>query len=144
MLSYETIDALCDAINPLLFVLCLTGIGLAIRRKETQAAIQNSLFLFIALLLVYSLMAIDHTYTIWPAFDSDYSTHTAFLLAMCASLSRQFRRTGLWIIIALVYMCLMYYQKYHTLLDMLSTSLVITVLLLALHYVLSRTAHLKT
>lgn len=134
MLDYQTIDALCDAINPSLFILSIIGICWHFKQRNIVTVKQQLLFLLSALLIVYGLKFVDHKLTIWPAFNSDYSTHTAFIIAMCAVLYRQFKRPFLWIATALVYMGLMRYQQYHSWLDMVSTSIVISILLFALHH----------
>ena len=132
MPTYEQLDILCDAINPVLFLLAsiqafyywvlLPGAKLGITR------LRPCIFFGIALIIVYALKAIDTQLKIWALFSSDYSTHTAFALATATALFRQ-QRYWAWYVIVAIYALLMQYQNYHTFTDIVSTAAVIFVLL---------------
>lgn len=132
-MDYETLDKIADAYVPLLAVAFLGGItGLALNKPNERQVLLRVFLFFVGLLLVsYGLMSLDNALGIWPAAGLDYSTHTAVALTLVLSLcvlARQF-----WKPLAssfVLYALLMLYQKYHTVLDILST--MVPILLAAL------------
>lgn len=121
MTTYEIIDALCDSINPILF---FTSIGFLIKqlmKKKYKKAGLCFGFLLASLALVYGVLFIDAKFGLWSSFGSDYSTHTAFALAVCMTLSLCTNATKILIGVLVVYIALMLYQQYHSLLDIITT-----------------------
>lgn len=78
--------------------------------------------LLVNLVIAWGLMLADLAFTIWPAWELDYSTHTAvslaFLVGLCCSAPRQ---TLLWILSLVLYAALMRALDYHSLADIMST-----------------------
>lgn len=78
------------------------------------------------LAIVCLVQAIDNRYCPWSARLLDYSTHTAFALALVFyRLDAKPQLRDVVILSFLLYMLLVPYQQYHTLSDILSTALVL-------------------
>ncbi|OZG75178.1 hypothetical protein BTA51_01985 [Hahella sp. CCB-MM4] len=125
MSEYEIIDAICDKVNPLLFLLT-TGLLINDLYSRTFPKARARIgFLLGGLVLVYGFLYLDNQFLIWASFGGDYSTHTAFAIAMGVSISITTRMTK-WIIGALLlYSLVMLYQGYHSILDIVTTSIIV-------------------
>ena len=82
MLSYEQLDRVADAHNPLLGVmwalLCLAPLF----RRQWGYASARFVVGICALLVAYGLMWLDNAAVLWPRLGWDYSTHTAVAVAL--------------------------------------------------------------
>ncbi len=125
MSEYEIIDAICDKVNPLLFLMT-TGLLLKDLYYRTYPKAKARFgFLLGGLILVYGFLYLDNRFLIWASFGGDYSTHTAFAIAMGVSISITTRMTR-WIIGSLLlYSLAMLYQGYHSILDIVTTSIIV-------------------
>ncbi|HEY8941947.1 MAG TPA: hypothetical protein VIM59_17260 [Cellvibrio sp.] len=127
-MSYETLDTIADSYIPVLLVLFVAGLAFKIyqSRANFRAAITHIGFLSGLLVMSYGLMFFDNAVHLWPALGLDYSTHTAVALslvfALCVSFPSQWK---VFVISILLYALLMLYQRYHSILDIISTSVVI-------------------
>jgi len=92
-------------------------------RQTRHSRIKN---LLLGALLVYGLMLLDNALHIWPSQGLDYSTHSALALLFVVALSVQNKRL-LWIapLSLCAYFYLMWRLNYHSVADMLSTSLLL-------------------
>ncbi len=138
-LSYEQWDLIADAYIPLLLFCVLFELGLFGRR---YGALQGAKLFASALAnvgLIYTVMAIDNTWALWPQLALDYSTHTALALALGMHLSLVGRTVAVlfWGSMGL-YCLLMRYQAYHTWGDMVSTAVVVLPLMLPAAYMARR------
>lgn len=133
MLSYEQLDAIADANNPLLGVVCLCRLlWLLWQRRWNCAARMTGLFVCV-IFIAKAMEKIDIAFSIWPSAGLDYSTHTAVAVAASSVLLCFWTRW--WMVWALwlgAYFALMRWQDYHTWGDMLSTLLVVSVCILPL------------
>lgn len=136
VISYATLDAIADSYIPLLLILFLVGVG----RKtcqfwpHCQAPIFSFLYLVGLLAISYGLMFFDNAVRLWPALGLDYSTHTAVALSLVFSLCSVFPKHAQWLALSvLVYAGLMLYQEYHSVMDILTTGLVISALAVFLY-----------
>ncbi len=69
-----------------------------------------------SLVIVYVILFADNRFDLWPRLGLDYSTHTAFAVAIITSLTVVSRRWLLLLIPILVgYAALMMYLGYHSL-----------------------------
>lgn len=125
MTNYEIIDAVCDSINPLLFFATLGCVVFQLVKGENRKAAIPSAFLSFGLLLVYGISAVDHKWDIWPSFGADYSTHAAFAIAACAALSLCIGYRIALLGLLAMYMLLMLYQQYHSIVHIVTTSAVV-------------------
>ena len=140
MLSYEILDTIADSVNPALFLITLIVIGKTMVSRRWRLAGMQVLSMLAGLFFAYGLMMTDNRLKIWPAFGLDYSTHTAVAILLVVFLTIYVKKfTTLWIGILLAYFVLILYQKYHSLSDILTTSLAVTApIALAMWYLRSR------
>lgn len=126
MLSYETLDAIADAYNPLLALIAIAFImKSAFQLQWKISGIRLMAFITIAI-VAYGLMFLDHQYHLWHYWGLDYSTHTAVALGLVLLLSFISPRfVMLWIISFLGYALLMLYQRYHSITDIITTGIVV-------------------
>ena len=127
MLSYQTLDAIADAYNPLLALIALTFIMKSVFQLQWKVSgIRLMAFIMIAI-VAYGLMFLDHQYHLWHYWGLDYSTHTAVALGLVLLLSFISPRfVMLWMISFLGYALLMLYQRYHTVSDILTTGIAVS------------------
>jgi hypothetical protein len=92
-----------------------------------MAGISDSLAVALSLAFIYAIMFVDNDIGLWHAAGLDYSTHTAFALVwvlyICISLKTLLLPT---IISLFCYGILMMYLQYHTLADIVTTSMAVT------------------
>lgn len=128
-MSYETLDTIADAYTPLLLVLFLIGLGVKLYRcwPNYREGVLYFGFLLVLLIVSYGFLFIDKVLGLWPAFGSDYSTHTAVALSLVFALCVLTPRYTKWIAGSMfAYAALMVYQQYHSVLDIVSTAAVIS------------------
>jgi hypothetical protein len=123
-MDYETIDSIADSYIPFLAIVFFVGLaGRAVKRPTDRNFLVRVFVFFAGLLLVsYGIMFLDNAIHVWHSLNLDYSTHTAVSLTLIMSicvLARQFRRVVISSFV--LYVLLMLYQKYHTVLDIAST-----------------------
>ena len=135
MTAFEIIDAICDSINPLLFFLALGVVITRLIQKNYQTASTVFMLLLGGLLLAYGILFIDNRADLWKSFGSDYSTHTAFAIATSIAIIAG-TRWGKWLAILFsLYVIAMLYQDYHSVLDIVTTSLVVGAPLLLIRHI---------
>lgn len=137
MLSYESLDAIADSVNPTIGVLALLAPWL--RRKGARYALALNGLTLVAVAIAYALQAIDAQIRLWPSLGLDYSTHTAVFVAIASSLWQH----GRWlriaaVVLAVAYAALMLFQRYHSWLDITSTTLVMLIPVFALWWTWAR------
>lgn len=138
-MSYETLDAIADAYIPGLLILLIAGFITALYKSwsHCRAIVPYVCFLIGTLLFSYGLMFVDNAILLWPRLGLDYSTHTAVALSLvfvsCAAFPSRWKFFALSM---LAYAVLMLYQRYHSVLDIVSTCAVISVFSFALFKVL--------
>ncbi|MFL0801013.1 MAG: hypothetical protein K6L80_11220 [Agarilytica sp.] len=139
-MSYHQLDIVADSYIPLLL---LTSVLFVIRDAHSQGfskALTHILILLSCITAAYSVMFFDLWLTLWPRVGMDYSTHTAVAWVFVVFL---FKRTktekkiniiqSLVMVSMTAYLGLMCYQKYHTALDLITTSLVVAPLFVVLN-----------
>lgn len=128
MLSYETLDAIADAYNPLLATISLLLVVLHMFRAQWKPAGLGLAGFSAVAVVAYGFMFLDNFWRVWPAFGLDYSTHTATALGLVMLLALQTGRLRvLWFGSLLCYVLLMVYQRYHTFADIATTALVVVI-----------------
>ncbi len=111
-----------DAYIPLLALLLLYYLYVEYKSFFNKQLI----FLGILLCVVYGLMLLDNTYSLWSRVGLDYSTHSALSCALVVCVY-SIKPKLLYTLSGslLMYFWLMIYLQYHTVLDILSTISVI-------------------
>ncbi|WP_432455000.1 MULTISPECIES: hypothetical protein [unclassified Agarivorans] len=80
--------------------------------------------------MTYGLMLADNYYSWWPSLGLDYSTHTALAFSLQIALAQLYPRwRGLSWLAYGAYLWLMYHLAYHSLMDMLTSMLIVGLLL---------------
>jgi hypothetical protein len=126
MLSYEILDAIADAYNPALGVICFALIGRTLLARRWRLAGIQGLHVGVGLVFAYGLTFLDNALGVWPHFGLDYSTHTAVACVLVVFLAVHARRLiWLWIGSLIAYIVLMLYQGYHGSLDIVTTAMVV-------------------
>ena len=87
MLSYETLDTIADAYNPLLVLAVLLTLISALVTAQWRLLARHSIALCLLFSCAYGFMLLDQQLAIWPAFGLDYSTHTAVAFILMAYLA---------------------------------------------------------
>jgi CubicO group peptidase (beta-lactamase class C family) len=127
MMTYEQLDAIADSVIPTLGVLALLLPWLPMYRASFPAW-KRILCTLLGVAAAYAGMYLDKLTGAWPAMSLDYSTHSAVCVALLIALGHLSRR---WLIgsvaIGVAYAALMLYQRYHTLVDILTTAIPIGV-----------------
>ena len=135
MLTYRQWDAIADSYIPLLLFIVLGHLLVLRRQAHRGEAAARLVYLLIAIGFIYSLMAFDLIWPVWPRFGLDYSTHTAAALVLVFYLGSISRVWMLSVTASfLLYVLLMLYQDYHSLADVITTAVpVALVLWIVLH-----------
>src|SRR5688572_7171603 len=124
-MDYESWDRIADAVNPTVGVITL-ALSLAVRRPGNPPRWAQLLLTLAAVASIYAVGWLDARLGLWSSAGLDYSTHTALHVAIVVSLWMIDRRAGMaGVAIALLYVALMLYQKYHSLADIATSAVVI-------------------
>ena len=126
MLSYEQLDVIADAYIPALAVGSLLLLAKRQAANGFHAAAPDIVYLFSAIATVYTLMFADRALKLWPYFHLDYSTHTALALVLVVFLAAAGTHMLAGTAVSmLAYIMLMIYQGYHSIADIVTTSMVL-------------------
>lgn len=143
-MTYEQLDLIADAYTPLLLMLTLFSMAINAMRQGVNQTIGSVVALVFGVMIVYTVMFVDIALNLWPYFGSDYSTHTAIALVFVSYFSLKSKPQMMAAIVSLVaYFALMVYQQYHTVLDILSTSLIMLPVLLWLQLLGHKNSRLR-
>ncbi len=143
-MSYEALDRIADAINPLLGILVLVLPWWRRRGPPWRAWVLN-LLTVAAVAVAYAGQALDAAFRLWAQSGLDYSTHTAVFTAIASSLWQHGRRWR-WasVLVGAGYAALMLWQRYHSLLDILTTAAVMAMALVGFWWIARRLIGSKT
>jgi len=110
-------------------MLALMILGLLLHsaiRQGLKKTLTHIAGLFLSVAVVYIFMFIDKALALWQGLGLDYSTHTALALVLAVFLIHMQTRLVVFSLIStLLYWGLMVFQNYHTVLDILSTFVVV-------------------
>lgn len=138
MTTYEVIDAICDSVNPILFLASIGVLGYFIIKKNYKHSLFVCLGTLYGLLVTYGILFIDTKIHLWEGMGMDYSTHTAFAFVMCSVIGVFTKRPVLMAVILAIYIIAMLYQKYHTVADISTTLIVLSALVFPFIFLLKR------
>jgi hypothetical protein len=131
MLSYQQLDAIADANNPLLGVVCALRLAWLLSRKQWAYSARMVVFFGCALIVAYGWEKIDLRLMLWPRIGLDYSTHTAVAVAVTYVIFLFWREARIvWLVWLLAYAVLMLWQRYHSVGDIVTTAVVVVMSLL--------------
>lgn len=128
---YQTLDAIADSYTPGLFILVLASYVCLVKKDGVKAILSHIVFLAISLIYAYSFIALDSHFHLWESLGLDYSSHTSVSIVFAVALYL-LHPSKLKAIVAslLIYALLMLYQEYHSLIDIVTTTATLPVLLL--------------
>lgn len=138
MATYEVIDAICDSVNPILFLAFIGVLAYFLIKKNYKHSVFVRLGILYGLLVTYGILFIDTKMHFWESMGMDYRTHTAFAFAMCSVIGFFTKKPVLMAVILAVYIIAMLYQKYHTVADIATTLLALSAFVLPFLYLLKR------
>lgn len=138
MTTYEVIDAICDSVNPILFLASIGVLSYFLFKRNYMNSVFVSLGILYGLLVTYGVLFIDKKMHFWEGIGMDYSTHTAFAFAMCSVIGFFTKKPVIMSVILAVYVMAMLYQKYHTVSDIATTLLALSALILPFLYLIKR------
>lgn len=143
-MSYEQLDFIADSYIPLLLLVSIYLVFSNGFSQGFRVAASNGLVIFSGVLLVYFVMFVDLKMNLWSGINLDYSTHTALALVFLCFMSF---RGGKWLVgtvlTMLAYCGLMLFQQYHSVLDILTTAIVILPVLVGLNIKFNTSANLQ-
>lgn len=131
---YSVLDAIADAINPLLALTAIIVIALDVRARRWSGLLTSALPTALGVASIYVVWYADRQLRLWQTYQADYSTHTAFATTLTLSLLilRPGWRTlllGVWA----GYLALIVVNRYHTLADVAVAALVAVIVTLPWH-----------
>lgn len=126
---FRILDGIADATNILLLVWLLVALVMAMRQGSGGARAWLASALSIA--VVYIVKAIDGKLDLWERLGADYSTHSALAAALVVSLCFLDRtRRKLTLGILAVYELLIVLLGFHSILDIVTTLIIVIPLML--------------
>ena len=139
MTTFEKLDFIADSVNPALVALTIIFIVYNYIRQGVKTRKKNLIYFLLAIVCVYVLRFLDSKFKWGLSFGLDYSTHTALSLVCTMCLVKLSRKLQLlWWTAWLMYLLLMLYQGYHTIMDIVSTSVVLITVLFFLDKIFNR------
>lgn len=126
MPSYDVLDRIADAHNPLLGLIWIALVFASLLRRRWGDAGRGAGLGLFCLVVAYGLEYVDVATGLWPRMGLDYSTHTAVAVAMVATLFATSRTAGrVAMALFVLYVPLMLYQRYHGPGDIVTTVLAV-------------------
>ncbi|WP_299492611.1 hypothetical protein [uncultured Shewanella sp.] len=124
-MTYQEWGVIADSYIPLLGISFIITIVRTSLRQNWATAKQPIFGILLSICFIYGLMWLDQIMTIWPRLGLDYSTHTALALVFVVYFSLQSTKQCFWAIFSMVLYCLlMRYQQYHSVIDIITTSII--------------------
>ena len=119
MLSYQQLDLIADTYIPILIL----TVFFVVRKSGLKSQAAGAIFK--SVIAVYALKGLNISFHLWALLGMDYSTHTALAWVFVIFLASQgWLASFFYLFSMLLYAALMVYQEYHTIADIVSTSLV--------------------
>jgi len=131
MLTFDQLDFIADLYIPVLVLISLYFLVKMFCLKFIFKALVQTALMGGAVVFIYCLMFVDRYFLIWESLGLDYSTHTALALVFIVFLALKGFRLMLFVLLSmLLYAGLMVYQDYHSVLDIVSTGMAVTPVLM--------------
>jgi hypothetical protein len=135
--TFRLLDDITDSFNPLL---ALVGLAAPWFRRPRTMRSTGVYYLSAgaAIGIVYIIRWVDVRHQIWALAGLDFSTHSAFAASLVTSLGVFHRRwLGPLLILIVLYFCLQLIMRYHSTLDIVSSTSVAVVFSLLLNFVVT-------
>jgi hypothetical protein len=136
---FSVLDAIADAVNPLLALTAIVVIALELRAARWRGMPASALPTALGVSSIYVVWYADRQLRLWQTHRADYSTHAAFATTLTLSLLilRPAWRTPLLAVWA-GYLALIVVLRYHTLADVAIAALVAVIVTLPWHLAVRR------
>ncbi|KJF91914.1 hypothetical protein CTM94_01845 [Photobacterium leiognathi] len=130
-MTYQQWALIADIYTPVIALVCFISILRVMLKGSMQQGLMRLVLVILSTIFIYTMMFIDNILHIWPAFGLDYSTHTAIALVFVAYfIVYKSRLMHLIVISMFSYALIMVHQHYHTVADILTTTVFILPVLL--------------
>ncbi|WP_305372146.1 hypothetical protein [Photobacterium leiognathi] len=130
-MTYQQWALIADVYTPMIALACLITILRVMMKGNVQQGLIRLGLVASSTLFIYGVMFLDNALHIWPAFGLDYSTHTAIALVFVAYfIVYKSRLMHLIVISMFSYVLIMVHLHYHTVADILTTTVFILPVLL--------------
>ena len=143
MTEYSFIDGVLDTYNPLLFVISLIIGARKIIKRQTHKVVRLVAMMAVSFGYVYGMYFLDKHMQIWTSFGLDYSTHTAFAIAVSMTICSVKQWVEVLMILFCFYVVGMLFMDFHTVEDIVATSVVIAIPLFIAQYFIIQKTQLK-
>ena len=136
---YSVLDAIADAVNPLLALTAIVVIALDVRATRWSALLRSALPTALGVASIYVVWFADRQLRLWQMYRADYSTHAAFATTLALSLlilrpAWRVPLLGVWA----GYLALIVINRYHTVADVIVAALIAVIVTLPWHLVTRR------
>ncbi|OBU16917.1 hypothetical protein AYY19_14815 [Photobacterium aquimaris] len=140
-MTFEQWAVIADLYTPIIVIVCVICMLLAGRQHGLKDGLLQLGGVVLSAVFIYAIMFIDNVIGIWPAFDLDYSTHTAIGLVFIGYFMVYRPKLSVLMILSMIgYAALMMHQKYHTLADIMTTTICVMPVILLCQYKLAAIA----
>ncbi|KJF98789.1 hypothetical protein [Photobacterium leiognathi] len=130
-MTYQQWALIADVYTPMIALACLITILRVMMKGNVQQGLIRLGLVASSTLFIYGVIFLDNALHIWPTFGLDYSTHTAIALVFVAYfIVYKSRLMHLIVISMFSYALIMVHQHYHTVADILTTTVFILPVLL--------------
>lgn len=126
---------IADLYTPIIVIMCTICMVLSARKHSKRVGLLQLSGVLLSTVFIYAIMFIDNALGIWPSFNLDYSTHTAIALVFIGYFIVYTPRLRTVMVFSIVaYAALMMHQKYHTLADIITTTICVMPVILLCQY----------
>ncbi len=139
-MSYDQLDTIADTYIPVLVIVSTVLVVREALHRGVGKARGDFIVLLSCIVFTYAVMLLDQWLSLWPILGLDYSTHTAvawvfivFLFHGAQTVKKINLLQSLVVLSMGLYVGLMLYQQYHTVIDIISTSLVVLPIFVFFH-----------
>ncbi|MEC6881692.1 hypothetical protein [Photobacterium piscicola] len=134
-MTFEQWAFITDLYTPMIVIICVISMVKLEREQGMRSGLFSLSGVLLSMAFIYAVMFVDNTLEIWPAFNLDYSTHTAIALVFIGYfIVYTPKLRGVMVFSIVGYALLMIHQKYHTLSDIISTTIIVMPVILLCQY----------
>ena len=141
-MTFEQWAFIADLYTPMIVIICVISMVQLGREQGMRSGLFALSGVLLSTAFIYVVMFLDNSVGIWPAFNLDYSTHTAIALVFIGYfIVYTPKLRGVMVLSIVGYAALMMHQKYHTLSDIITTTVCVMPVILLCQYKLAAIAN---
>ncbi|SKC31483.1 hypothetical protein CZ809_00961 [Photobacterium piscicola] len=134
-MTFEQWAFVADIYTPMIVIICVISMVQLGREQGMRSGLFALSGVLLSTAFIYAVMFFDNALGIWPAFNLDYSTHTAIALVFIGYFLVYTPKLRRGMVLSMVgYAALMMYLKYHTLSDIITTTACVMPVILLCQY----------